>query len=82
MRREEVLPLITGGNGLIWWLGVVGVGSMLPLFLGLRKAKASLSRVLVVLGSLLAGGFLLRLVLVFTGQEHVITAAYRLTYMP
>jgi polysulfide reductase chain C len=82
MRREEVLPLITGGNGLIWWLGVVGVGIMLPLFLGLRKAKASLSRVLVVLGSLLAGGFLLRLVLVFTGQEHVIATAYRLTSMP
>jgi polysulfide reductase chain C len=82
MRQEEVLPLITGGNGLIWWLGVVGVGIVLPLFFGLRKAKAGLSRVFVVLGSLLAGGFLLRLVLVFSGQEHFITTAYRLTYMP
>jgi protein NrfD len=82
MRQEEVLPLIAGWTGLIWWLGVVGVGIMLPLFFGLRKAKASLSRVFVVLGSLLAGGFLLRLVLVFTGQEHIIATAYRLTYMP
>jgi polysulfide reductase chain C len=82
MRQEEVLPLITGWNGLIWWLGVVGIGVMLPLFFGLRKAKASLSRVFVVLGALLAGGFLLRVVLVFTGQEHVIATAYRLTYMP
>jgi polysulfide reductase chain C len=82
MRREEVLPLITGWTGLIWWLGVVGVGIVLPLFFGLRKAKASLSRVFVVLGALLAGGFLLRLVLVFSGQEHIIATAYRLTYMP
>ena len=26
MSREEVFPLITGWNGLTWWLGVVGVG--------------------------------------------------------
>jgi polysulfide reductase chain C len=82
MRQEEVLPLITGWNGLIWWLGVVGVGIVLPLFINLRKAKAGFSRVFIVLGALLAGGFLLRLVLVFTGQEHVITTAYCLTYMP
>lgn len=81
MRQEEVLPLITGWNGLVWWLGVVGVGIMLPLFLVLGRAKASLSRVIALLGALLAGGFVLRLVLVFTGQEHVIATAYRLTYM-
>jgi hypothetical protein len=52
------------------------------MLFGLQKAKASLSRVFVVLGALLAGGFLLRLVLVFTGQEHIITTAYRLTHMP
>lgn len=79
---EEVLPLITGWNGLVWWLGVVGVGIVLPMVLVLGKAKAGLSRVVVLLGALLAGGFLLRLVLVFTGQEHVITAAYHLTNMP
>jgi polysulfide reductase chain C len=82
MRQEEILPLITGWNGLVWWLGVIGFGIMLPMLFGLQKAKASLSRVFVVLGALLAGGFLLRLVLVFTGQEHIITTAYRLTHMP
>ncbi len=80
--REEVSLLITGWSGLVWWLGVVGAGVVLPLSLNLSKAKASLSRVFVVLGALLAGGFLLRMVLVYTGQEQVITAAYRLTYMP
>jgi polysulfide reductase chain C len=82
MRWEAVLPLITGWNGLIWWLGVVGVGVALPLVLVFRKAKAGLSQVFVVLGSLLAGGFLLRLVLVFSGQEHIIVTAYCLTHMP
>ncbi|MEI7671404.1 MAG: NrfD/PsrC family molybdoenzyme membrane anchor subunit [Deltaproteobacteria bacterium] len=82
MRPEDVLPLITGWNGLVWWLGVVGVGIVLPIFLVLGKAKASLSRVIVVHGALLAGGFLLRLVLVFTGQEHIVATAYRLTSMP
>lgn len=81
-RKEVVFPLITGGNGLVWWLGVVGVGMVLPLILDLTKAKASPSTVFVVLGAPLAGGFLLRLVLVFAGQEHVIATAYRLTYMP
>ena len=81
-RQEEVIPLITGWNGLIWWLGVVGVGILLPLFLGLRKAKASPSTVFVVLGALLVGGFLLRLVLVFTGQEYVVAAGVSSGTMP
>jgi polysulfide reductase chain C len=82
MKWEVVVPLITGWDGLIWWLGVVGVGILLPLVFVFRKAKAGLSQVFVVLGSLLAGGFLLRLVLVFSGQEQIIVAAYRLTHMP
>lgn len=81
MRREDVLPLITGWNGLIWWLGVVGGGVVLPLFFNSKKAKASLTKVFVVLGAVLAGGFLLRMVLVFTGQENIMTTAYRLTTM-
>lgn len=81
MGQKDILPLITGWNGFLWWFGVVGVGILFPLFLNQRKAKASLSRIFVVLGALLAGGLLLRLVLVFIGQEHVIAAAYRLTHM-
>ena len=80
--HKDILPLITGWSGLLWWVGVVGVGVILPLFLNLRKTKASLSRIFVFLGALLTGGLLLRLVLVFIGQEHVIATAYRLTYMP
>jgi formate-dependent nitrite reductase membrane component NrfD len=80
--REQVWLMIAGWKGLIWWLGVVGGGIILPLLLNGRKAQASLSKVFIVLGAVLAGGILLRLVLVFNGQEHIIAAAYRLTYMP
>jgi formate-dependent nitrite reductase membrane component NrfD len=78
--REEGLSLITGWNGIVWWLGVVCFGVMLPLLLTVRKAKTSLSRIYVALGALLAGGFLLRMVLVLSGQEHLIATAYRLTH--
>jgi formate-dependent nitrite reductase membrane component NrfD len=61
---------------------VIGVGVLLPLFLGFSKTKTTLLKVFIVLGAPLAGGFLLRLVLVYTGQEYVITAAYRLATMP
>ena len=82
MRSEVVIPLITGCSGLIWWLGVIGVGMLLPLFFGLSKAKTTLFKVFIVLGAPLAGGFLLRLVLVYTGQEYITAAAYRLAFMP
>jgi polysulfide reductase chain C len=82
IRQEEVIPLIAGWNGLIWWLGVLGVGILFPLFLSYRKVKASSSMVYVVLGALLVGGVLLRLVLVFAGQEHIVAQAYRLAQMP
>lgn len=81
-RRTDVIPLITGSSGLIWWAGVVGVGMLVPLVIGFRKAKMSPATVYAALGALLVGGFLLRFVLVFTGQEHIIAQAYRLTQMP
>jgi len=82
MRPKVLIPLIMGFSGLALWLGVVGVGLLLPLFLAFRKGETGLFRVLMVLGAPLAGGFLLRLVLVYSGQVHIIAAAYRLTYMP
>lgn len=81
-RRADVIPLITGSTGLIWWVGVVGVGMLAPLVVGFRKVKASPATAYAALGALLVGGFLLRFVLVFTGQEQIIAQAYRLAQMP
>lgn len=82
MRTDVLISLITGCSGWIWWLGVIGLGVLLPMALGFRKAKPTLATAFVVLGAPLVGGFLLRLVLVFTGQEYVIAAAYRLASLP
>lgn len=79
---DVVLPLITGWRGLVWWLGVIGFGVLLPFVIDLMKAKATPAIIAIVLGAPLAGGFLLRLVLVYTGQEYVLAAAYRLASMP
>jgi polysulfide reductase chain C len=80
MKQEAVMPLITGWNGLVWWLGVIGVGMLLPLILGFGR-MTNPAGVYVVLGALLVGGVLLRLVLVFTGQEHLVAQAYHLAQM-
>ena len=80
--RGAVLALVAGGNGLIWWLGPVGVGIVLPMVLGFGKTKATPAKAFVVLGALLAGGFLMRLFLVYAGQEQVIDEVYRLAYLP
>ena len=82
LTRGAVLPLVTGARGLIWWLGAVGVGIVLPMVLGFEKAKAGPAKACVVLGALLAGGFLMRLLLVYAGQEQVLAVVYRLAYLP
>jgi polysulfide reductase chain C len=81
-RKLDVMPLITGWSGLIWWLGVVGIGILLPMSLNMRKARLNRSTVFTVLVALLVGGLLLRMVLVYAGQEQVVAEAYRLATMP
>jgi polysulfide reductase chain C len=81
-KQDVVLPLITGWRGLVWWLGVIGFGVLVPFVIDLLKAKATPAIIAIVLGAPLVGGFLLRLVLVYTGQEYVIASAYRLATMP
>jgi len=74
--REYLLHLVTGGNGVIWWAGGLGLGMLVPMALVLRRGPINQIRFSVALYALLAGGFLLRLVLIFAGQAHVNSAAY------
>lgn len=60
--------LVRGWGGLIWWLGVMGVGLAVPYVLVLRARAISMRQAWVLFGCLLIGGFLLRLVLVLGGQ--------------
>jgi formate-dependent nitrite reductase membrane component NrfD len=61
-------PLITGGFGVVFWLGVVGMGLLAPLLLPLlrdprRRRYASLGP-----GLVLVGGLLLRFVVIMAPQ--------------
>jgi polysulfide reductase chain C len=66
--RGEALGLMTGWNGLLWWLGAIGVGIAFPLNVVFSKKAIGVRRAWVLFSSVLVGGFLLRLVLVYSGQ--------------
>jgi formate-dependent nitrite reductase membrane component NrfD len=60
--------LMRGWSGLIWWLGVIGIGLLVPYILVLRVRVIPTQQAWVLFSCLLIGGFLLRFVLVFVGQ--------------
>lgn len=63
-------PLITGGFGVVFWLGVVGIGLLLPLVLPRFRAQQSGVGRRAALGAycVLAGGLLLRFVVIMAPQ--------------
>ena len=67
--RMAVLGLMTGWSGLVWWVGAIGLGIAFPLLLVLGKGGMQVHRAWYLFSSLLVGGFLLRLVLILSGQE-------------
>ena len=69
--RTEVLDLITGWSGLIWWVGVVGIGILVPLILVMKKNREQIRHAWFFSGCLLIGDFLLRLVLILAGQGAI-----------
>jgi formate-dependent nitrite reductase membrane component NrfD len=62
--------LTSGWSALVWWVGFVGIGLGVPYILVLRSGAKTISKrwVWVGFGCVLAGGLLLRLVLVLGGQ--------------
>jgi formate-dependent nitrite reductase membrane component NrfD len=66
--RMAVLGLMTGWSGLFWWLGAIGIGMAFPLSIVFSKGVIGVRRAWYLFSSVLVGGFLLRLVLVYSGQ--------------
>jgi formate-dependent nitrite reductase membrane component NrfD len=64
----EVFHFVTGWSGLIWWVGVVGIGILVPLILVMRKSDTPIRHAWFFSSCLLLGDFLLRLVLILAGQ--------------
>jgi formate-dependent nitrite reductase membrane component NrfD len=69
--RSTALDFITGWSGLIWWVGVIGIGIVLPLILVMRKTEKPARHAWLFSGCLIMGDFLLRLVLVLAGQGAI-----------
>jgi polysulfide reductase chain C len=68
--RSELVHFMTGWSGLIWWVGVIGIGILLPLILVMRKNRTP-RHAWLFSGCLLLGDFLLRLVLILAGQGAI-----------
>jgi len=69
--RAAVMDFIAGWSGLIWWVGVVGVGILLPWILVMRKSEKQVRHAGLFSSCLIIGDFLLRLVLVLAGQGAI-----------
>lgn len=54
--------------GLLWWIGVVGLGLVVPLLLGLKGGSKRPQTALVVATLVLLGGFFMRYVILMAGQ--------------
>jgi polysulfide reductase chain C len=76
--REAAFVLLTGTYGVIWWCGAFGLGILLPLVLVAPGRPVNSPRLSAILYSLLAGGLLLRLILVIAGQVESGGALYGL----
>jgi polysulfide reductase chain C len=66
--RRAAFNLMIGWSGLVWWVGAIGLGIAFPLGIVFSKRALEVHRAWYLFGSLLVGGFLLRLVLVYSGQ--------------
>jgi formate-dependent nitrite reductase membrane component NrfD len=67
---EAARPLTTGGFGAVFWVGVVGLGLLVPLLLhrGVLRGWTEHRRELIAAVCVLVGGLLLRFVVVMSPQ--------------
>jgi polysulfide reductase chain C len=77
-RFESGVVLFTGIYGVIWWCGVLGFGIIFPLVIVAKTKLINGSRFSLVLYALLAGGLLMRLILVYAGQVEPSVVIYGL----
>lgn len=69
--RRVAFGFFSGWSGLIWWIGVVGIGILLPLIMVMRRNGKHIRHAWLFSGCLITGDFLLRLVLVLAGQGAI-----------
>lgn len=69
IRFAQMRSILGSGYGLLWWIGVIGLGLLLPLVVGFGGGKKKpMIASLAMAASVLLGGFLLRYVILMAGQ--------------
>ena len=69
--------LITGGFGVLFWLGVVGLGLLFPLALPFLRSSAFARRPLLGASCVLVGGLLLRFVVIMAPYSKLCSKSCR-----
>lgn len=64
----QMRSMIGSGYGLLWWVGIVGLGLILPIVVGFKGGTKRPQTSLVVSALVLLGGFFLRYVILMAGQ--------------
>ncbi len=67
----QMRAVIGSAFGLLWWIGVIGLGLVLPLVIGIRGGAKNAPVSLVVSALVLLGGFFLRYTILLGGQLQI-----------
>jgi formate-dependent nitrite reductase membrane component NrfD len=64
----KLLVAFKGGYGLLWWIGIMGLGLIVPLGYTIKRNTCTPQACLVISALILAGGFFMRYAILFAGQ--------------
>ena len=67
-RAPGMQLMVASGLGIMFWVGVVILGLLIPLFVGMGKKVRAVSTSVIVSLLVLVGGFCLRYVILLSGQ--------------
>ena len=67
----QMRAVIGSAFGLLWWIGIIGLGLVLPLVIGIRGGAKNAPVSLVVSALVLLGGFFLRYTILLGGQLQI-----------
>ena len=68
MPSPQMRMILGSGYGLLWWVGIIGLGLVVPLIFGMRGKVRKPQTSVVVAALVLLGSFFLRYVILIGGQ--------------
>ncbi|MCK4926806.1 polysulfide reductase NrfD, partial [Candidatus Aerophobetes bacterium] len=68
MASPQMRMILGSGYGLLWWVGIIGLGLVVPLIFGIKGRVRRPQTSAVVAALVLLGSFFLRYVILLGGQ--------------